>query len=243
MLALPALAVLAAFALPTLQPQRARRRSTGSRCSSSPSRRRRAGSSTWRCTPARRPSSPPTSPSCRSVTRASSRRWRWSSPSPARSRGSGSSAGARAAVAIRSGKASSCRPVASPVCWLLAMTLLLPPLDNARSYRSMVQRISKQVPTSECIAAPHMPRAEVVALRVPRRLSGRRGHRRDGHALRLSLPDGDRAGSLREVAALRAGIPKPQQRRRHPALSPRRPLSERRRDPPQRAASAAAPAP
>ena len=26
------------------------------------------------------------------------------------------------------------------VCWLLVMTLLLPPLDNARSYRSMVQR-------------------------------------------------------------------------------------------------------
>lgn len=50
------------------------------------------------------------------------------------------------------------------VCWLLAMTLLLPPLDNARSYRAMVQRISKQVPASECIAAPGMPRSEVVAL-------------------------------------------------------------------------------
>ena len=50
------------------------------------------------------------------------------------------------------------------VCWLLAMTLLLPPLDNARSYRSMVQRISKQVPANECIAAPGMPRSEVVAL-------------------------------------------------------------------------------
>ncbi len=50
------------------------------------------------------------------------------------------------------------------VCWLLAMTLLLPPLDNARSYRSMVQRISKQVPATDCVAAPNMPRAEVVAL-------------------------------------------------------------------------------
>ena len=50
------------------------------------------------------------------------------------------------------------------VCWLLAMTLLLPPLDNARSYRSMIQRISKQVPASGCIAAPNMPRSEVVAL-------------------------------------------------------------------------------
>jgi hypothetical protein len=50
------------------------------------------------------------------------------------------------------------------VCWLLAMTLLLPPLDNARSFRSMVQRISKQIPASDCIAAPNMPRSEVVAL-------------------------------------------------------------------------------
>lgn len=50
------------------------------------------------------------------------------------------------------------------LCWLLVMTLLLPPLDNARSYRSMVQRIARQVPTAGCIAAPDMPRAQVVAL-------------------------------------------------------------------------------
>ncbi|MEP6740493.1 MAG: hypothetical protein ABJA61_08950 [Caldimonas sp.] len=50
------------------------------------------------------------------------------------------------------------------LCWLLVMTLLLPPLDNARSYRSMVQRIARQVPNGACVAAPSMPRAEVVAL-------------------------------------------------------------------------------
>ena len=50
------------------------------------------------------------------------------------------------------------------LCWLLVMTLLLPPLDNARSYRSMVQRIARQVPAAGCIAAPDMPRAQVVAL-------------------------------------------------------------------------------
>ena len=44
------------------------------------------------------------------------------------------------------------------------MTLLLPPLDNARSYRSMVQRIAQQVPISACIAAPGMARAQIVAL-------------------------------------------------------------------------------
>jgi 4-amino-4-deoxy-L-arabinose transferase-like glycosyltransferase len=50
------------------------------------------------------------------------------------------------------------------VCWLLVMTLLLPPLDNARSYRAMMQRIAGVVPASACIAAPGMVRAEVVAL-------------------------------------------------------------------------------
>jgi hypothetical protein len=50
------------------------------------------------------------------------------------------------------------------ICWLLVMTLLLPPLDNARSYRSMVQRIARQVPAGACIAAPAMARAQVVAL-------------------------------------------------------------------------------
>jgi hypothetical protein len=50
------------------------------------------------------------------------------------------------------------------LCWLLVMTLLLPPLDHARSYRSLVGRIAQQVPRSACIAAPGMPRPEVVAL-------------------------------------------------------------------------------
>jgi len=50
------------------------------------------------------------------------------------------------------------------LCWLLVMTLLLPPLDQARSYRSLVERVSQQVPRNACISAPGMPRAEVVAL-------------------------------------------------------------------------------
>ena len=45
---------------------------------------------------------------------------------------------------------------------------VLPPLDNARSYRSMVQRIARQVPAGACIAAPGMARAQIVALEVPR---------------------------------------------------------------------------
>jgi 4-amino-4-deoxy-L-arabinose transferase-like glycosyltransferase len=50
------------------------------------------------------------------------------------------------------------------LCWLLVMTLLMPPLNHARGYRSLVQRIAQEVPQGSCIAAPGMPRAEVVAL-------------------------------------------------------------------------------
>ena len=50
------------------------------------------------------------------------------------------------------------------LCWLLLMTLLLPPLDHARSYRSLIQRIAQQVPRGACIAAPGVPRAQVVAM-------------------------------------------------------------------------------
>ena len=50
------------------------------------------------------------------------------------------------------------------LCWLLAMTLLLPPLDQARSYRSLVQRVAKVVPAGSCIAAPGVSPGQVVAL-------------------------------------------------------------------------------
>ena len=50
------------------------------------------------------------------------------------------------------------------LCWLLAMTLLLPPLDQARGYRSLVQRVAKVIPEGSCIAAPGLTRAQVVAL-------------------------------------------------------------------------------
>lgn len=50
------------------------------------------------------------------------------------------------------------------LCWLLVMTLLLPPLDHARSYRSLVDRIAALVPAEGCLAAPGLGRAQVVAL-------------------------------------------------------------------------------
>ncbi len=48
--------------------------------------------------------------------------------------------------------------------WLLVMTLLLPPLDNARSYRSLVSRLATALPTRDCIAAPDLPLPPLAAL-------------------------------------------------------------------------------
>ena len=50
------------------------------------------------------------------------------------------------------------------LCWLLLMTLLLPPLDHARSYRPLVQRIAQHVPPGACIAAPGVVRGQLAAL-------------------------------------------------------------------------------
>lgn len=41
------------------------------------------------------------------------------------------------------------------LCWLLAMTLLLPPLDQSLSYRLLVNRIKRHVSAGTCIAAPN----------------------------------------------------------------------------------------
>jgi hypothetical protein len=50
------------------------------------------------------------------------------------------------------------------LCWLLAMTLLLPPLDFARSYRSVVERIAKHIPRQAHVCASGVPRSLVAAL-------------------------------------------------------------------------------
>jgi len=50
------------------------------------------------------------------------------------------------------------------LCWLLLMTLGLPLLDFARSYRPLIERIAVHVPRSACIAAPGLPRGQLVAL-------------------------------------------------------------------------------
>ncbi|HEY2928918.1 hypothetical protein [Piscinibacter sp.] len=50
------------------------------------------------------------------------------------------------------------------LCWLLLMTLWLPLLDYARSYRPLIARVARHVPKDACIAATNLSRGQLVAL-------------------------------------------------------------------------------
>ncbi len=50
------------------------------------------------------------------------------------------------------------------LCWALAMTLWMPGFDYARSARPLIERVARHVPKDACIAAPDMNRAIVAAL-------------------------------------------------------------------------------
>lgn len=50
------------------------------------------------------------------------------------------------------------------VCWMLVMSLGLPLFDYARSYRPLITRIAQHVPRDACISAPGMSRAQIAAL-------------------------------------------------------------------------------
>jgi 4-amino-4-deoxy-L-arabinose transferase-like glycosyltransferase len=50
------------------------------------------------------------------------------------------------------------------LAWSLAMTLLLPLLDYARSYRAHVVQLARHIPPEACIAAPKLSRALTAAL-------------------------------------------------------------------------------
>jgi hypothetical protein len=52
------------------------------------------------------------------------------------------------------------------LCWLLLMTLWLAPLDYARSPRPLVERLSTLIPADVCVAAPGLAPAAVAALEV-----------------------------------------------------------------------------
>ena len=50
------------------------------------------------------------------------------------------------------------------LCWLLVMTLMLPLLDYARSYRVQIARIVRHVPMDSCVVTRGLPRAQLAAL-------------------------------------------------------------------------------
>jgi 4-amino-4-deoxy-L-arabinose transferase-like glycosyltransferase len=50
------------------------------------------------------------------------------------------------------------------LAWTLAMTLWLQPLDYARSYRAHMQLLRQHIPSDVCIAAPGLPHALTAAL-------------------------------------------------------------------------------
>ncbi len=50
------------------------------------------------------------------------------------------------------------------LCWLLLMTLMLPVLDYARSFRPLVDRVAVHVPKNACIATPRIQRSLQAAL-------------------------------------------------------------------------------
>jgi len=88
------------------------------------------------------------------------------------------------------------------LCWLLAMTLWLPVLDQARSYRSLVERTSRHIPPAvRCVAAPGASPSLLAALEYFGHYDVRGtpdAERSDCRYLIVSLPS-------REVAPLRDG--------------------------------------
>jgi hypothetical protein len=75
------------------------------------------------------------------------------------------------------------------LCWLLFMTLWLPPVDQARSYRLLLSRLHQHVAKGAMVCAPDAPVGLLTALEYFD------GYRVDGRA--LSVADhGQRCGSL-----------------------------------------------
>jgi 4-amino-4-deoxy-L-arabinose transferase-like glycosyltransferase len=62
--------------------------------------------------------------------------------------------------------------------WLLLMSLWLPLLDYARSYRPLIDRLSRHVPAGACVLAPQLARSQLAALEVMGRW---KVERRDEH--------------------------------------------------------------
>jgi len=78
------------------------------------------------------------------------------------------------------------------LAWLLTMTLLLPVLDYARSTRPLVQQIAALVPVGQCLRAPGLSRTHIAGLEIfgHYHVDGREGQPADAlpcdHLLQMS---------------------------------------------------------
>ncbi|MEY4766892.1 MAG: hypothetical protein RI907_3565 [Pseudomonadota bacterium] len=86
------------------------------------------------------------------------------------------------------------------LCWLLFMTLWLPPLDQARSYRLLLSRLHQHVPKGQLVCAPGAPVGLLTALEYFD------GYRVDGRPLTAADQD-QRCGSLLLRLAARETAP------------------------------------
>jgi 4-amino-4-deoxy-L-arabinose transferase-like glycosyltransferase len=80
--------------------------------------------------------------------------------------------------------------------WLLLMSLWLPLLDYARSYRPLIARLSTHLPAGACLYAPELARSQIAALEV---MGGWRVELRDSGRCAwqvASIPLGTPAASL-----------------------------------------------
>jgi 4-amino-4-deoxy-L-arabinose transferase-like glycosyltransferase len=66
------------------------------------------------------------------------------------------------------------------LCWLLFMTLWLPPVDQARSYRLLLSRLHQHIPRGDLVCAPNAPVGLLTALEYFD------GYKVDGRALAAS---------------------------------------------------------
>jgi len=92
------------------------------------------------------------------------------------------------------------------LCWLLLMTLGLPLLDYARSNRPLAERLVRHVPAGHCIAAPAAPPSLVAALEYHgrRRVDATAGAARGGCDTLVLVQQVRGPGAARSKAAAQA---------------------------------------
>ena len=174
-----------------------------------------------RCRPACPPSPPPTSRAWRRASCRASRCWRWLLAMPARWPGCGWCAGAPARHRHPLWKSLVLPAGGVALCWLLLMTLWLPLLDYARSYRPLVERIAR-ARAARRPAWPHPAcRArQLAALEYHGRLPRRCGHaRREPRRCDYLLQPARRRGATATHRAARLGSCVARDRRDRPTAT------------------------